>query len=545
VNETTEIKRRPIDTKLDWALYWHRFGFKVAACHLSVSRPSAMLLTEKSALDEEAITARWTEHPDGAIACVGGPDVVMLTTESEEALTRLRRIEREHQTAPLLQVRAAAKTHHLFRLAASREAVAAFEDSGIAVTILPDAQLPSEPGTVKPISDMTADRLQDANPAFLSAVAASRPGDAIAEPEADPLPLSEAEPAAPRPVIPESVPDPTNPLSRYSLLGRADEIAEFVTATCYVLPDVALRGQATAIYAAPNTGKTALTLKLLMDAITTGEISAAEVYYVNADDSAAGLFEKAQIADQYGFQTLAEGFGEFTSTKLSPVLDELIASGKAKSSIVIIDTLKRFTDTMDKTATRKFTGVVRKFVAKGGTLIALSHVNKKPNDKGRAVYAGATDIVDDFDCAYIVEEVSRDGTHKVVMFRNIKKRGPVADQAAFRYLIEPNLSYAELLLSIERVGEADLQPLQTTLELKSDRPIIRAIEAAIREGINQKMALVLAVGDHLRASRRTVLKVLDKYEGQDPANHRWTFTVKERGAKVFALLPDAAPLPPD
>ncbi|MNC72200.1 hypothetical protein D3C75_1232200 [compost metagenome] len=50
------------------------------------------------------------------------------------------------------------------------------------------------------------------------------------------------------------------------------------------------------------------------------------------------------------------------------------------------------------------------------------------------------------------------------------------------------------------------------------------------------MRLVDAVAERAGGTKRSALKVIEKYTGNDPADYRWSFTVQERGAKVFSLL---------
>ena len=56
-----------------------------------------------------------------------------------------------------------------------------------------------------------------------------------------------------------------------------------------LLDGLALMGQATVLYAAPNTGKTLLVLWLLIQAIKEGRVDPSLVFYINCDDSADRL----------------------------------------------------------------------------------------------------------------------------------------------------------------------------------------------------------------------------------------------------------------
>lgn len=194
--------------------------------------------------------------------------------------------------------------------------------------------------------------------------------------------------------------------------------------------------------------------------------------------------------------------------------------------------------------------MARRFSLKGGTFVALSHVNKNRSANGKLIYSGTSDIVDDFDCAYVLDIVEQDdSSQKLVEFSNHKSRGGgVASSVAYSYSLESGLSYNELLLSVQEVDPAHLLPIRQAADLhaalESDATVIAAIEACIAGGVNTKMKLADAAAKHATVSQRAALRVIEKYTGNDPCMHRWAFVVRERGAKVFELLARPTALAP-
>jgi hypothetical protein len=318
-------------------------------------------------------------------------------------------------------------------------------------------------------------------------------------------------------VVPSS---PGHSLARYSLTGKLHLLEKESVEQVLILGDLALMGQITVFYAAPNTGKTLLTLWLLIQAIKSGNIDPSKIYYINVDDSLSGLIMKLRLAEKYGFHMLAEGHSDFRADDLVGILSK-----------------RESTD---------FCKVIRRFVMQGGTCIELAHVNKNPGRDGRPVYAGTTDIIEDVDCAYTLQVISDPEAHeKVVEFNNIKRRGDVCQQAAYRYSTQRNLHYIELLQSIEPVEDEELLPLHQAEEARSDAESINTITQCIQEGINTKMDLAAEAAKRTGISRRATIAVIEKYTGTDSAAHQWTFDVGERGAKVYHLLdpgtsPDSA-----
>jgi len=176
--------------------------------------------------------------------------------------------------------------------------------------------------------------------------------------------------------IVESSETKPNPMDKFSLMGRSKEVERNVMDSKPFLGNIALLGQATVIYAAPNTGKTLITLHLCIDAINNGSIEASKLYYLNVDDSAAGIYEKLTIAEEFGFHVLADGYQGFSVKQFREVLLEMIDNDQAKGVMIVLDTLKKFTSLMDKTASSEFNKVIRKFIAKGGTRCTCSYKQK-------------------------------------------------------------------------------------------------------------------------------------------------------------------------
>jgi hypothetical protein len=341
-------------------------------------------------------------------------------------------------------------------------------------------------------------------------------------------------------VIPEVEPPPAeddHPLSRYSLTGKSEFLEQEAVKQKPLLGNLALLGQSTVFYGAPNTGKTLEILWLLSRAIEAGIIDPSSIYYIDVDDSQAGVVEKLRLAEQHGFHLLAEGNCGFRASQLLNILNDLISTNRCKGVVIILDTLKKFTDVMDKHASTEFSKVIRRFVMRGGTCISLAHVNKNTGADGRPVYAGTSDIIEDADCAYTLRVIDNpDPQLRIVEFENLKRRGNVCQRATYGYSNVPGLSYSDLLQSVRPIDEAEMASINQSAALNADAGVIEAVSACILDGIVTKMQLADAAAARAGVSRRMVLKVIERYTDDDPLAHRWTYRVRDRGAKVFELL---------
>lgn len=333
----------------------------------------------------------------------------------------------------------------------------------------------------------------------------------------------------------------SNPLDRFSLRGMSDMVARDAVAQTPILGGLAMLGQATVIFAPPNSGKTLITLFSLCEDVRLGNIEASRVYYVDVDDSAQGLADKLAIADEYGFHMLSEGYRDFKASALPEIISGMVANNQAKDAILVLDTIKKFTNLMDKTKASQFTTLIRQFVMKGGTVIGMAHTNKKPGSDGKPVYGGTSDLVDDFDCAYTIGSgPSSNANEKVVVFENIKRRGSNPTRATYRYSTESGLSYAELLATVVRLEDQQQASIAQERQQASDAVVIEAVQSLINQGVHKKMLLAEAVAKYAGVSKRAAVAVIERYTGDDPAAHRWSFAVRERGAKVYTLLDNTA-----
>lgn len=331
---------------------------------------------------------------------------------------------------------------------------------------------------------------------------------------------------------------PTNPLVRYSLLGSAEELEKYALERKPLLGGVCLSGEASVWYARYGTGKTALLLHLVMEAIQDRRIEPGNVIVVNADDSSFGLLEKARLFEDIGAHMLAPGHFGFEVGVLVTKMEEMTVADAARGVFIAVDTLKKFVDVMDKKAVRAFTGVVRRFVSKGGTFLALAHTNKQPDKNGRPIPEGTADVLSDFDCAYLLDHAGDDKTtgERLIDFTCVKSRGQAASRALYVFDPDPALGYNERLCSIREV-EPDDDKFGERFSTRTDESdIIESIELCIQHGTVTKMQIASRAAEPLRVSRRAVLEVLERFTGDDPKLHRWDFTRREHGRMVYALL---------
>jgi hypothetical protein len=294
-------------------------------------------------------------------------------------------------------------------------------------------------------------------------------------------------------------------LLKYSLQGMGDELAERAAKVEPLLGNVCLRGEATMWYAPPNAGKTLFAISLIIDAISSGRIDGEKVVYINMDDNSEGLAQKVRLLEDHGVHVIAPGHRNFESSKLMPTLQQMIDDHAVNGLFLVIDTVKKVADLMDKRKSSDFSGWARRWVQKGGTLLGLAHTNKNTGANGKLVYSGTTDLLDDFDCAYLLSErpdAMKAGL-RLIEFTNQKRRGNAAGRAIYCYNAREGVSYVDRVTSVEAVDDLDFEPLVPPTGI-NDTDIASALAKAISSGNAGKMELMKTVATELNVSRRRV-----------------------------------------
>ena len=305
---------------------------------------------------------------------------------------------------------------------------------------------------------------------------------------------------------------------QWDLTSNIDELRKKLKEEKFVLNGIALTGQITVIYAPPNTGKTLITLRLITQQIVQHGLNSKEILYINADDGLNALEIKATIAKEFGFKMIAPNYNGVSKEpfKISEFINNLksLIDDDACDKIIILDTLKKVVDLMDKKASSEFMKVARAYTQKGGTMILLAHTNKNKGADGKHKYGGTSDVVDDCDCAYVASLLSENSDKKSIVFENIKNRGTNEHEVVFEYA-KSNQGYLDLITSVKTITNGEIENAKKQNELNEmmlkDKPSIEAIKSALNEGITKKLGIIDHAKDFPNTSRRKVDECLGKY----------------------------------
>ena len=339
---------------------------------------------------------------------------------------------------------------------------------------------------------------------------------------------------------------PLDRLRGFSITGESTDLKQQMLDDKFILDQIAILGQWTNIYAAPNTGKTLLTLAMLREQIRAEVICGDQVFYVNADDTYRGMVEKLEIAESIGLQMLVPNQHGFVASTIVALMSDLAIANEAANVVIVLDTLKKFTDLMDKRVASQFGNIARGFVAAGGTLITLAHTNKHKDSQGKSIYSGTSDIRDDGDCFYIIDKIGVDKGFDTqlwtVEFANDKARGDVASTVGFSFEKRKGGTYTDLLDSVKRLTSSDIERSKVAKEIQreldEDTGFIAAVTDCLTTGINAKSAIVKKVRESTGYSNDRVRKLMVKRTGTSyEKGHRWTVIKGVNNAQLYQELP--------
>ena len=330
-------------------------------------------------------------------------------------------------------------------------------------------------------------------------------------------------------------------LHSFSISGDTEKMTNQLLDEHFVLEGIALRGQMTVLYAKPNTGKTLITLWLLIQSIKNETVNPKHIYYVNADDDLRGLITKAKLAEEYGFEMLSPGYKGFTASHMKLYLKELVKADTARDTVIVLDTLKKFTSLMDKKLGSEFMAVAGEFISAGGTIIALAHTNKNRDGEGKVIFSGTSDVSDDASCAYTIDELEQNNGIKRVLFENFKSRGSNEQTVAFNYSVAKEHDYLSRLDSVRREDEYSSKLAQEIklvgINQEKDELAIVAISEAITSGVILKTELIDYAAKESGLSKPKILKVLTRYQGLGLSkNDLWAIKTGIKNSKTFSLI---------
>jgi hypothetical protein len=189
----------------------------------------------------------------------------------------------------------------------------------------------------------------------------------------------------------------------------------------------------------------------------------------------------------------------------------MIEENVAKGKVIVIDTVKKIANLMDKAQVADLMKHFKKFTHAGGTVILIAHANKNLGADGLPVLEGVGDLRNDADCVVMVQR------HKdiITMSNDNKSRSYVELEAIFQ--TSETTDYKSLMYSMEQLSGPEAKDLKLQREQEcfkeSNSRLIETITEMIGLFPVQKTKLVDDLVKDTGLSRRFIVTTLELLEG--------------------------------
>ncbi len=335
----------------------------------------------------------------------------------------------------------------------------------------------------------------------------------------------------------------SNPLAQLRALSLVNSISEMeknLSKDTFIFDGLALDGQITLFYAKPNTGKTLLFMRFLIDAIEAELVEGQDVFYINADDHYKGLLTKTRIARDCGFQMISPQTSGISPSDVISILEAMALDGSARGKVIVLDTHKKFVNMMSKEKQSALFLTLRKLTSKNATVIIAGHANKYPDPDGNLIFEGTMDVMNDTDAVYSVNQLSNDGEKFAVRFQNEKSRGSNIPSVSYEYTKKEAMGYRNILDSVCRLDKKGSSDAEANARDEIAREKYESEIFFITSLLDQKEHNVaeikaeFASGDHDitgEFSRRDLTAALDRFNGK-----KWTSRRGEKNEKIFSKM---------
>lgn len=270
-------------------------------------------------------------------------------------------------------------------------------------------------------------------------------------------------------------------------------------------------GHMIAICSKANGGKTTLMVHIAGDMAKDGY----RVMYINADASASDIKDYKHHAMEYGYTLINPDLTNGTADK---VIEELKFASTSQSDcskvVIVLDTLKKFGDMMNKAKSKQFNSLLRTLTAKGITVICLAHTNKHDDKDGKPIFEGTGDLRNDFDeLIYLIPIRNPDGTTTVSTLKD-KTRADIRDES---FVITADREVKLLEHHIDTLAISEWQK-----NLADDEPVIKFILEHISPISKTATELrTIAMNTNVKYSRNRLDAVLKRYCAGNSPDPKW------------------------
>ena len=307
-----------------------------------------------------------------------------------------------------------------------------------------------------------------------------------------------------------SSPTLPDPFLELMTMEVTQETVEKLDEAKFIYSKLIVAGHFIVFCAKANGGKTTIMVYVSAELARSGY----RVLYINADASASDLKSYAEHAHDNGYillnPDLTNGSAEKVIASLKGMSQQLEAD--YSKTVLVLDTLKKFADLMQKSKAKDFNNILRALTAKGMTIICLAHTNKYNDVDGHPIFEGTGDLRNDVDeLIYLIPVKNEDGTMTVSTEAD-KIRAKVKNMS-FSISADSEVSVLD--------GYVDtLSIVHEQHQYKEDESIIDFVQSQI-ETVSKTASELYQLGKDDGITRRRLQAVLNRYAEGKSKNPKW------------------------
>jgi hypothetical protein len=190
---------------------------------------------------------------------------------------------------------------------------------------------------------------------------------------------------------------------------------------------------------------------------------------------------------------------------------QYLESGVDLSNVVIVlDTLKKFVDVIEKRAAKELYSLLRGLTVRGCTVVLLGHCNKHLDKEHRTIYEGTADLRNDLDeMIYLDAQKNPTGSALSITTRPDKVRADIKPRSFLIHLPDRRVEELDRPVQILTKGEEEVLNLAAQgiwLEKTSQKDLIEFILEHSTSGIGEKKVKGIIARHAMAENRITVRK---------------------------------------
>ena len=257
------------------------------------------------------------------------------------------------------------------------------------------------------------------------------------------------------------------------------------------------------LWVAPSNGG-----KSLLASLAARELSGFgyKVYYMQEDAAVGDLKEMQQQAEEYDYRLVSSVLGETSTDEILNSLWKWTDSDLDLSDYVLIfDTLKKFSEVMQKAESKQFFKLMRKLTVRGVTVLLLGHSNKNLTNAGKLIFEGVGDNRNDVDELMYIHSLVSDGSNSITFTITPDKVRSKVEKVSFIY-DKDSREVKPLDSAVDLMSELQIQQFY-----ERDAGIIANIQNEITYSEQPITTLVNKVSQAMNISEKRVRACINRW----------------------------------